>query len=115
MTVISKIVSPQVKRRRLCASGQQVDVSLIQFKQEFLDALQEVLKYDRSTKLSVAEAVNLYPGIVKEITNIVTAMPPTQVSVERLFSALKFICSDLRSSMKNDLSEARLFLRTNYH
>ena len=40
-------------------------------------------------------------------------MPPTQVSVERLFSALKIIKFDLRASMKEDLIEAILFLRTN--
>jgi hypothetical protein len=44
----------------------------------------------------------------------VTAMPPTQVSVEQLFSALKIIKSDLRASMKEDLAEAILFPRTSY-
>jgi hypothetical protein len=42
---------------------------------------------------------------------IVTAMPPTQVSV---FSALKIIKSVLRASMKEDLAEAILFPRTSY-
>ena len=32
-------------------------------------------------------------------------MSPTQVSVERLFSALKIIKSDLRASTKEDLIE----------
>jgi hypothetical protein len=45
---------------------------------------------------------------------IVTAMPPTQVSVERLFSALKTIKSDLRASIKEDLAESILFPRSNY-
>jgi hypothetical protein len=45
---------------------------------------------------------------------IVTAMPPTHISVEKLFSALKIIKSDLRASMKEDLAEAILFLRTSY-
>jgi hypothetical protein len=36
-------------------------------------------------------------------------MPPTQVSVEQLFSALKIIKSDLRASMKEDLAEAILY------
>ena len=44
---------------------------------------------------------------------IVTALPPTQVSVERLFSALRFIKSDSKPSMKEDIIEAILFLRTN--
>jgi hypothetical protein len=45
---------------------------------------------------------------------IITAMPPAQVSVEQLFSSLKIIKSDLRVSMKEDLAEAILFLRTTY-
>jgi hypothetical protein len=45
---------------------------------------------------------------------IVTAMPPTQVSMKQLFSALKIIKSDLRASMKEDLSEAILFPRPSY-
>ena len=45
----------------------------------------------------------------------VTALPPTQVSVERLFSALRIIKSDLRVAMKEDLIEAILFLRLPIH
>ena len=42
-----------------------------------------------------------------------SAMPVTQVSVERLFSSMKFILSDHRASMKQDLLDAILFLRAN--
>ena len=41
------------------------------------------------------QAMNKYPEIVKKVANTVTALPPTQVSVERLFSALRIVCSDL--------------------
>ena len=82
------------------------------FQQEFYKALKEVEKYDRSSKLTVEEAILVYPEIVSDVARIVTAMPPTQVSVERLFSALKIIKPDLRASMKEDLPEAILFLRT---
>ena len=44
---------------------------------------------------------------------ILSAMPVTQVSVERLFSSMKFILSDQRSSTKQDLLEAILLLRAN--
>ena len=44
---------------------------------------------------------------------ILSAMPVTQVSVERLFSSMKFILSDHRASMKQDLLDAILFLRAN--
>ena len=41
------------------------------------------------------------------------SIPVTQVSVERLFSSMKFILSDHRASMKQDLLDAILFLRAN--
>ena len=44
---------------------------------------------------------------------ILSAMPVTQVSVERLFSPMKFILSDQRSSTKQDLLGAILLLRAN--
>ena len=44
---------------------------------------------------------------------ILSAMPVTQVSVERLFSSMKFILSDHRASMKQDLLDAILFLQAN--
>ena len=44
---------------------------------------------------------------------ILSAMPVAQVSVERLFSSIKFILSNKRSSTKQDLLEAILLLRAN--
>jgi len=41
------------------------------------------------------------------------ALPPTQVTVERLFSAMKILLTDLRSKMKDDIVEAILFLKSN--
>ena len=55
-----------------------------------------------------------YPQIVQKVAFTVTALPPAQVSVERLFSALHLISFVLRASMKEDLIEAILFLRSNY-
>ena len=53
------------------------------------------------------------PLEVRQIANVLTAMPTTQVSVERLFSALKLLKSDMRGSLKVDLLNAMLSLRTN--
>ncbi|KAL8203142.1 UNVERIFIED_CONTAM: hypothetical protein K2H54_041872 [Gekko kuhli] len=47
--------------------------------QEFYKALEEVEKYDRSSKLTVEEAILVYPEIVSDVARIVTAMPPTQL------------------------------------
>ena len=44
---------------------------------------------------------------------ILSAMPVTQVSVERLFSSMKFILSDQRLSMAQELLESILYLRAN--
>ena len=70
-------------------------------------------KIDRSSKLSVLQAIERYSQIVQKVAYTVTALPPTQVSVERLFSALRLIRSDLRASTKEDLIVAILFLRSN--
>ncbi|XP_023228539.1 uncharacterized protein LOC111628913 [Centruroides sculpturatus] len=83
----------------------------------YLDSLERLKvkrrqKYDRLSKLNVEEAISIYPEIIRDAARSVTAMPPTQVSVERLFSALKIIKANLRASMKEDLIEAILFLRT---
>jgi hypothetical protein len=67
---------------------QAFDVKLMKFKQDFLDGLKEVEEYYRSSKFTVLEVIPAYPEIVKHAAMIVTAMPPTQVSV---FSALKII------------------------
>ncbi|XP_071057018.1 uncharacterized protein [Onthophagus taurus] len=87
------------------------DVAL--FKQNFENALTLVERFNRYSKLTVKEAIPKYPKIVQNSAWAVTALPPTQVSVERLFSALKIIKSDLRASLKDDILEAILYLRTN--
>ena len=50
---------------------------------------------------------------LQKTAKILSAMPVTQVSVERLFSSIKFILSDQRSSTKQDLLKAILLLRAN--
>ena len=46
------------------------------------------------------------PLEVRHVAYILTAMPITQVSVERLFSALKLFKSDMRGSLEVDLLNA---------
>lgn len=50
---------------------------------------------------------------LKSIAEIILAVPATQVSVERAFSTLKFILSDLRASVDEDLLEDILLLNLN--
>ncbi|KAL8179245.1 UNVERIFIED_CONTAM: hypothetical protein K2H54_062157 [Gekko kuhli] len=69
------------KRKRRCISvTEPVNVQIKKFQQEFYKALEEVEKYDRSSKLTVEEAIVVYPEIVSDVARIVTAMPPTQYS-----------------------------------
>jgi hypothetical protein len=110
---LDKIERSKAKRCRLNVRKQSFDVKLMKFKQYFF-GLKDVEEYDRSSKLTILEVIPAYPEIVKLAAMTVTAMPPTQVGVEQLFSALKIIKSDLRASMKEDLAETILFPRTSY-
>lgn len=104
------------KRRKLeePAKTPSVNKGLASFKLDFHAALQQVEQIDRKSKLNVHDAIKQYPEIVKESALLAAALPPTQVSVERLFSALRLIRTDQRASMKEKLTEAILFLRANY-
>ena len=48
------------------------------------------------------------------LSSVVLALPVTQVSCERAFSGLKFILSDLRSQLSNDVLEDILIIRANH-
>ena len=84
------------------------------FRESFEKVLVKMEKINRSSKLTVLQAIEHYPQIVQKVAYTITALPPTQVNVERLFSALHLIRSVLQASMKEDLIEAILFLRSNY-
>jgi hypothetical protein len=50
---------------------------------------------------------------LKSVALVLSALPPTQVSVERLFSSLKIVKSDLRNRIGEKLVNSILFLRAN--
>lgn len=54
----------------------------------------------------------VYPYLYK-IATILHSVPATQVSVERAFSALRLVLSDLRSNMSSDTLAKTLFLKLN--
>ena len=87
-----------------------MDKGLTSFKLDLHNALKQVEQIDRKSKLDVHEAIKQYPAIVRESALLVAALPPTQVSVERLFSALRLIRTDQRAAMKEKLTETILFL-----
>ena len=51
-----------------------------------------------------------YPEDLKKVSLVLLTLPPTQVSVERLFSALKILKSERRNKLKADILEAMLFI-----
>ena len=65
------------------------------FRESFQKILVKMEKINQSSKLTVLQAIEHYQQIVQKVAYTVTARPPTQVSVERLFSALHLIRSDL--------------------
>ena len=80
---------------------------------DFDSALVQVEKLGRLKKDNVFDIIECYPEIVKDTARVVSSLPSTQVSVERLFSQLKLILRDNRSRMEARLTDAILFLRTN--
>ena len=55
----------------------------------------------------------LYPQDLKEVALLMFPLPPTQCSVERIFSSLKLLISDLRNRLKEDIVDSIIFLRCN--
>lgn len=72
-----------------------------------------VMESFRRERIPVMDVINNYPCQLQEAARAVTALPPTQVSVERLFSSLKLVVTDSRSSLGPDLTESILFLGNN--
>ena len=70
-------------------------------------------KVNCKSKLHVIDAIKTYPLIVQNSAFYVTALPPTHVNVERLFSVLKIRKADLDASIKEDLIMGIFFLRSN--
>ena len=60
------------------------------------------------------DVIPFYPTAVRLSDQALAALPVTQVSgVERLFSAMRLLQSDLRSWHKQNTVEAMLLLHTN--
>ena len=49
-----------------------------------------------------------------ELSKVALAVPATQVSVEKLFSGLKFLIGHLRCSLKDDVIDAISLIRSNH-
>ena len=58
-------------------------------------------------------SIEHYPAELQEVAHLMLVMPVTQVSVERLFSALKIYKSDLRNTLKADILSDMLLIKAN--
>ncbi|KAG7169066.1 hypothetical protein Hamer_G024995 [Homarus americanus] len=76
---LDTIEQAKVKRHR-SENAAAVDIKNTRFQQDFFGALMEVEKFDRSSEVTVEEAIPAYPEIVKDVARAVTAMPPTQIN-----------------------------------
>lgn len=91
--------------------SQSIRILLREFQSEMLDFEEDLLEYwDR---------VKCFKPQLYELAMIILATPATQISVERLFSELKFITSDQKSSSKSEVQNANfknatLLVRSNF-
>jgi hypothetical protein len=88
------------------------------FSQEFL--MKEIYSFDdfvENQNLDILEYWELkrimFPNLYK-VVNTILSVPVTQVSVERLFSALKLILNDQRTSMLDEKLDNVLLIKLNF-
>jgi hypothetical protein len=68
----------------------------------------------RKAKMPIWELINKqFPEELKEVALLLVGMPPTQVSVERLFSSLRILKTDHRNRLGEGILNAMMFLRSN--
>ena len=82
-------------------------------KRESILVALNTIKANKKELRKLKDPISSYPIAIKEVARLLQAMPPTQVSVERLFSALKLQKSDLRNRIKADALDALLLLKAN--
>ena len=68
--------------------------------------IEKIIEIGRPKRETVWDVIKHLEEPLLTTAQILSAMPVTQVSVERLFSSIKFILSDQRSSMTQELLEA---------
>ena len=73
----------------------------------------QVLAMRKSKKDLPSIIKDYYPSILQDAALLLSAKPVTQVSVERLFSALKIFKQDRRNRLKESVLNALLLLRAN--
>ena len=92
----------------LCSSN-----TFNQVAQEMNNNVEKMVCAGRLKTENVRKIIASLDEPLQTTAKILSAMPVTQVSLERLFSSIKFILSNQKPSTKQDLLEAILLLRAN--
>ena len=109
-------------RRSTAGSGQstaasgRVELTPTELVRNNIETALNVLSNDRhrlKKNKDLSEAIKEYLDDLQDVARLLATMPVTQVSVERLFSALKLLKSDLRNKLKDDIIGDILLLRAN--
>ena len=79
-----------------------------------LDPVRQIKQLGRLKGTDIWGVISSYPNEIRNECFDISALPVTQVSVERLFSAMRILLSDLRSRLKSDIVDAILFLKNNH-
>ena len=93
---------------------QEKELEIYKLEQKLIEFRVKAPRIDNKTKLLDwwAERKSEFPELYK-LQSLANAVPMTQVSVERLFSSMKFIFSDLRGNLLPSLLQAILVVRCN--
>ena len=97
--------------QRLEQMNEDNTAQLQNFKHKITEGLQSMELFDRARPL--LEVITSYPKPIQPASFICTAMPCSQASVERLFSAVNLIQTPRRPRSKKDLIRATVFMRVN--
>ena len=116
-------VEDEVEQLELTVSGRGQISPRNQILTEVKNGLAMLENKDQRKKMKVLEMKkdvdrikvikNEYPEVLQEVAILLYTMPVTQVSVERMFSALKLYKTDLRSRLKDDILNAMMILKAN--
>ena len=77
------------------------------------EALVDVERLGRLKLPNVWDIISKYPLILQPVSQIISCLPCTQVSVERTFSHLKLVLCENRARMGNELTDTIVFMQTN--
>ncbi len=77
---------------------------------EILEQNKPKIKQEKDLREAI---LKYYQEDLRDIAMLYVTMPVTQVSVERLFSALKLLKSDLRNRLNDDIIADILLMRSN--